>query len=68
MFHKKDLDFILSILPNVTGYNVDRLKMLYPGVCMATGTSFKMPTIIKIDMPHPEPNSSNVDIRQTWYN
>jgi len=68
MFHKEDLNFVTSILPNVAGYNVDRLKMLYPGVCMATGTSFKMPTIIKVDLPHPEPNSSNVDIRQTWYN
>ena len=68
MFHKEDLNFVSSILPNVAGYNVDRLKMLYPGVCMATGVSFKMPTIINVDLPNPAPNSSNVDIRQTWYN
>lgn len=67
MFHENDLNFISTILPNIAGYNVDRLKMLYPGVCMATGTSFKMPTIIKVDKPDPEPNSSNVDISNTWY-
>ncbi len=68
MFHKDDLNFVSSILPNVAGYNVDRLKMLYPGTCLATGVSFKMPTIINVDLPNPEPNSSNVNIKNTWYN
>ena len=68
MFHKQDLEFVGQVLPSIANYNIDRLKMLYPGVCMATGSSFKMPTIIKMDMPNPSPLSENVDILKTWYN
>lgn len=68
MFHKQDLEFVGQVLPSIANYNIDRLKMLFPGVCMATGSSFKMPTIIKMDMPNPSPLSENVDILKTWYN
>lgn len=66
VFHYKDLEFVKTIIPTV-GYSVDRLKMLYPGVCLTVGASFKLPVIIKVDSPIKAPNSSNVDIVKTWY-
>ncbi len=68
MFHKEDLNFIEQIIPEVAGCTIDRLKTLYPGICIATGSSFKMPIIINIDLPEKAPNSRNVDIIETWYN
>ena len=31
------------------------------------GAAFKLPTIVKMEMPNPQPMSSNVDISRLWY-
>lgn len=68
MFYKEDLNFVESILPTITNSTIDKLKMFYSGTCLITGTSFKLPLIINVDLPVIAPYSSNVDIIKTWYN
>ncbi len=67
MFHKPDLEFISSLLPNINDEFIARLKTFHSGMCVAYGSAFKMPVIIKVDEPNPVPLSQNVDISGTWY-
>ena len=43
------------------------IKNLNPGVCMIFGNAFKIPLIVKMDKPHPEPNSQSINIDNIWY-
>ena len=67
MFHKDDLAFISSLLPNISDDFFDKLKTFHSGVCVAYGSAFKMPVIIQVDEPNPVPLSQNVDISKVWY-
>ena len=67
MFHNDDLAFISSLLPNINSDFISRLKTFHSGMCVAYGSAFKMPVIVKIDEPNPVPLSQNVDISKTWY-
>lgn len=67
MIHPKDVNYIKDMLPNVTSSIIKRLRILQPGNCMVFGNSFKIPTLIKMDMPDPAPSSSSCDISNTWF-
>lgn len=66
MTHPKDIDFIREMLPNIAQDIVEKQKSLQPGTCVVFGKAFKIPLIVSMDMPNPEPNSSNVDIVNRW--
>lgn len=66
MTHPKDIDFIKDMLPNMAQDIVEKQKSLQPGTCVVFGKAFKIPLIVHMDMPNPEPNSSNVDIANVW--
>ncbi|MBQ6323420.1 MAG: DUF87 domain-containing protein [Bacilli bacterium] len=66
--HPHDLDYIESMVPNISSEIVLQLKNLKPGNCIAFGTAFKVPTVMYIDLPNPEPLSNNVDLEKVWYN
>ena len=34
---------------------------------MAFGSGFKIPVIVKFDMPNPAPNSASCDITNSWF-
>ena len=67
MFHPKDLNFIKSIVPNMDNSTINRIKSLPPGTCMPFGNAFKIPIIINMDKPNPEPLSENCNIAEIWY-
>ena len=67
MFYPNDLQFVTSILPNISGNFINKLKTFHSGTCIAYGNAFKMPVIVNIDSPNPEPLSQNVDIKKIWY-
>ncbi len=67
MFHPNDLVFVTSVLPNVSGNMISKLKTFHSGTCIAYGNAFKMPVIVNVDQPDPEPLSQNVDISKVWY-
>lgn len=67
MFHPKDLNFIKSVVPNIDNSTINKIKSLHPGTCMIFGNAFKLPIIVNIDKPNPEPLSNNCNIVNSWY-
>ena len=67
MFHPADLNIVKDIIASTSDSLSDKLKTLHPGTCIMFGNAFKMPIIAKLDMPNPEPLSSNCNINETWY-
>ena len=67
MFHPKDLKFISDIIPDVSDNEIRLIKNLNPGVCMIFGNAFKLPVLVKMDKPNPEPSSRSVNIDEVWY-
>ena len=68
MNHPRDLEYIKKMLPNISAEVVEKQKSLQPGTCVAFGKAFKIPMIIKMQMPNPEPHSSNCDVVARWVN
>ncbi|MDO4963675.1 MAG: ATP-binding protein [bacterium] len=66
MTHPRDLEYIKKMLPNMSAEIVEKQKSLQPGMCVAFGTAFKVPMIIKMPLPNPEPHSSNVNVVSIW--
>ena len=67
MFHPNDLLFVTSILPNISSNLINKLKTFHSGTCIAYGNAFKMPVVVNVDQPSPEPLSQNVNIKKVWY-
>ena len=67
MLHPVDVEYIQKMVPNITNEIVKRLRILQPGNCIAFGTAFKVPVMIKMEMPNPTPSSSSCDISGTWF-
>jgi DNA helicase HerA-like ATPase len=55
------------MVPNITDEIIKKIKILQPGTCMAFGLAFKVPTIVKFDMPDPAPSSSSANIEEKWF-
>lgn len=66
MNHPRDLEYIEKMLPNISKEVVEKQKSLQPGTCVAFGKAFKIPMIVKMEMPNPEPYSSNCDVFNVW--
>ena len=64
--HPLDVEYIQKMLPNISLDIVEKQKSLQPGTCMAFGRAFKIPMIVRMQMPNPMPESSNCDIVSTW--
>jgi len=68
MTHPRDLDYIKKMLPNISAEVIEKQKSLQPGTCVAFGKAFKIPMIIRMPLPNPEPHSSNADVVARWTN
>ena len=66
MNHPRDLDYIKKMLPNISAEIVEKQKSLQAGTCVGFGTAFKIPLIVKLEMPNPQPSSSNCDVVNNW--
>jgi len=64
--HPLDVEYISKMLPNISIEIVEKQKSLQPGTCMAFGKAFRIPMIIKLPMPDPEPSSGNCDVYSIW--
>ncbi len=67
MLHPTDVNYIKEMVPNITTEIVKRLRILQPGTCIAFGNAFKIPVLIRFDMPSPAPNSSSCEIAKNWF-
>ena len=66
MNHPRDVEYIKKMVPNINSEIVDKQKVLQIGNCVAFGKAFRVPTIIKMDLPDPMPSSSNADVYNRW--
>lgn len=66
MTHPRDIDYIKKMIPNVSAEIVEKQKSLQPGTCVAFGSAFKVPMIVKLPLADPEPSSSSSDIFTNW--
>lgn len=67
MLHPRDVNNIEEMVASITSSDIKRIKILQPGMCMGFGTAFKVPVIVKFDMPNPEPDSSSCQISDIWF-
>lgn len=66
MTHPKDIKYIEEMLPNISQDVIEKMKILQPGTCVAFGSAFKIPMIVKMEMPNPRPYSSSCDVSAYW--
>ena len=66
MTHPLDIKYIGEMLPNISQDILDKQKVLQPGTCVGFGGAFKIPMIVKLEMPNPMPYSSNCDVSSCW--
>ena len=67
ILHPTDVDFVKQMVPNITEEIIKKMKYLQPGNCIAFGSGFKLPSLIRFDMPDPSPSSSNCDVSKIWF-
>jgi len=66
MTHPKDIKYIEEMLPNISADVIAKQKTLQPGSCVGFGGAFKIPMIVKLDLPDPLPYSSNCNVSAIW--
>ncbi len=67
MIYPDDIQYIYQMIPNMTHEMINQFKILSPGTCIAFGTAFKIPSLIRMEMPNPAPSSSSCDISKVWF-
>lgn len=66
MNHPTDVDYIKKMVPNISDEIVEKQKSLQSGTCLAFGSAFKIPLIVKLNMPNPMPMSGNCNVVKIW--
>lgn len=66
MSHPRDIDYITKMIPNITEDIIEKQKSLQVGTCLAFGTGFNVPLIIRVELPDPLPSSGNTDVVSKW--
>lgn len=66
MTHPRDIQYIRDMLPNISNEIIEKQKVLQPGTCIGFGSAFKIPMIVKMQMPNPAPNSSSCNVQACW--
>ena len=64
--HPTDLEFIGKMVPNISSDVIEKQKTLQSGTCVAFGRMMKIPMIVKMEMPNPEPQSTSASIYDRW--
>ena len=64
--HPTDLEFIGKMVPNISSDVIEKQKTLQSGTCIAFGRMMKIPMIVKMEMPNPEPQSTSASIYDRW--
>ena len=67
MTHPQDMEYINKMIPFMSKELSKKIQSLPPGYCYTFGPAFKLPMIVKFDLPNPTPSSNNVDIQKVWY-
>lgn len=66
MNHPVDVEYIRKMVPNISDEIVEKQKTLQAGTCLGFGSAFRIPMIVRMDMPDPAPWSGNCDVVSYW--
>ena len=66
MNHPVDVEYIRKMVPNISDEIVEKQKTLQAGTCLGFGSAFRIPMIVRMDMPNPAPWSGNCDVVSFW--
>ena len=64
--HPTDLEYIRKMVPNISSDVIEKQKSLQSGTCVAFGRMMKIPMIVKMEMPNPQPQSASASIYDKW--
>ena len=64
--HPIDVEYIRKMVPNISDEIVEKQKSLQSGTCLGFGVAFRIPLIVKMEMPDPSPWSANCDVVTIW--
>ncbi len=64
--HPTDLEYIRKMVPNISSDVIEKQKSLQSGTCVSFGRMMRIPMIVKMQMPNPEPQSANASIYDKW--
>ncbi len=67
LFYPEDLKIVISMSSNLTNQEVEKLKTLRPGTALVFGSAFHIPLMTKLNLPDPLPQSTNVNLKATWF-
>jgi hypothetical protein len=66
--HPKDLEYMKKAIPNINIDIIEKQRSIQPGYFVGLGKAFKIPMIIKLDVPVPAPQSSSANVFDIWSN
>lgn len=64
--HPRDLEYMKKAIPNINTDIIEKQRSIQPGYCVGLGKAFKIPMIIKLEVPNPAPQSSNALVFDIW--
>ena len=64
--HPMDVDYMRKMIPHITDEIVEKQKSLQAGTCLGFGLGFRIPLIVRMEMPDPAPLSGNCDVVRVW--
>ena len=67
LFYPKDIEIVKSISTNIAPETLEKVKSLTTGTCLTFGVSFKVPLLVRLDLPKHLPKSTSVDIDAVWF-
>ena len=66
MNHPVDVEYIRKMVPNISDEIVEKQKTLQAGTCLGFGLGFRIPMIVRMEMPDPAPWSGNANVVEIW--
>ncbi len=65
--HPIDIEYIRTMIPFVDDETIEKIKNLQIGHCLVFGSALMLPTIVKVDLASPTPNSSSCNVAKIWF-
>ena len=66
MSHPRDIEYITKMIPNITEDTIEKQKSLQVGNCLMFGSAFKIPIVVKLELPNPIPQGTSCNIVSSW--
>lgn len=61
-----DQNYVKALMPENSNAIADILPNLSSGECLIVGDSTLIPSVVKLDMPNPEPKSQSIKFQDEW--